>query len=180
MNIDATVLWRTAPTTPLAVAMLALVSALGGALVGAEREKKEKPAGLRTLTLVSLGAAVFTMLSVALAGPHGDPARIAAQVVTGIGFLGAGAILRGSLGVMGLTTAATIWVVAAAGMVIGAGYWLAGLAVDGLALVVLTVAAAWEQRYLGPCRFRTVELVFDPHGGKATVKIGRASCRERV
>ena len=101
------------PWLAVALAMVAMVS---GAIVGIEREKKEKAAGLRTLTLVCVGSAVFTMISIGLGASHGDPGRIAAQVVTGIGFLGAGAILRGERGVQGLTTAATIWAAAATGI----------------------------------------------------------------
>ncbi len=117
---------------------LALVSLVCGALVGAEREKKHKPAGLRAMTLVSLGSAVFTMVSFAAAGEQGDRGRIAAQIVTGIGFLGAGAIVQGPLGIAGLTTAATIWAVAAMGMVIGAGYPVGGLILSVVILAVHT------------------------------------------
>src|SRR5438309_1976029 len=93
--------WREALAQPWANLSLAIVAVLCGSVVGAEREKKEKPAGFRTLTLVSLGSAIFTMLSFAVAREKGDPGRIAAQIVTGIGFLGGGAILRGGGGVTG-------------------------------------------------------------------------------
>ena len=82
--------WHQLLPTPWANIALCLVATACGIVVGAEREKKEKAAGLRTMTLVSLGAAIFTMISVAVAGSQGDPGRIAAQIVTGIGFLGAG------------------------------------------------------------------------------------------
>jgi putative Mg2+ transporter-C (MgtC) family protein len=122
---------------------LAVAAALGGA-VGLEREFREREAGFRTHTLVSLGAALFT-----IAGAYGfrdfhnsfDPTRIAAQIVTGIGFLGAGAIIRQGLSVRGLTTAATLWVVAAIGLTAGAGY---SASVITTAFVLLS---------LGPLRF---------------------------
>jgi len=109
------------------------------------------------------------MVSVGMAG--GDPGRIAAQVVTGIGFLGAGAILRGPQGLTGITTAATIWAVAAGGMMVGVGYAGAGMALSIGVLAILSVAAAIESRYLGPCRFEGVEVVFAPDGGKTEVRI---------
>jgi putative Mg2+ transporter-C (MgtC) family protein len=109
--------------------------ALGlGAAIGLEREYHGHPAGVRTLAMVSIGSCIFTELGVALAGPRVDTTRIAAQVVTGIGFLGAGAILREGGGIKGLTTAATVWVVAAIGM--AAGFRLFILAALGSFLVV--------------------------------------------
>ncbi len=124
---------------------LALAAALGGA-IGLERELDEKAAGLRTHMLVSLGAALFTMV-----GAYGfhdflvnggavvraDPGRIAAQVVTGIGFLGAGVIFRQGFTIRGLTTAASLWVVAAIGMAAGAGYWAGAVLATGVGLVSL-------------------------------------------
>lgn len=154
---------------PYANCVLALVAIVCGGIVGAEREKKEKPAGLRTLTLVSLGSAVFTMVSISF--NRGDPGRIASQIVPGIGFLGAGAILRGSLGVTGMTTAATIWIMAATGMVVGAGYAVGGLALSALILTVLTFISSAEKKFLGGCEWSSVTVRFDPTGGKALVKI---------
>lgn len=151
--------------------LLVLVAVLCGLVVGAERERKDKPAGLRTMALVSLGSAVFTMLSLAIPGEHGDRARIAAQIVVGIGFLGAGTILRGPAGVTGLTTAATIWAVAAAGTLVGAGYGAAGLALSLLIVSILIGVSRIEARYLGPCRYVTTEIVFDPDGGKTALRI---------
>ena len=124
---------------------IALAAALGGA-IGLERELREREAGLRTHMLVSVGAALFTMVS-AYAwtdwtfsqrdGLVFDPTRIAAQVVTGIGFLGAGAIIRQGLSVRGLTTAATLWVVAAIGMAAGVGYYEAAFVTTALVLLSL-------------------------------------------
>jgi putative Mg2+ transporter-C (MgtC) family protein len=124
---------------------LVLAAALGGA-VGLERELREREAGLRTHLLVSVGAAVFTLVSAygfadfrygVRTGIQLDPTRIAAQIVTGIGFLGAGAIIRQGLSVRGLTTAATLWVVAAIGMASGAGYY--SVAVIGTGLVLFSL-----------------------------------------
>ena len=113
--------WHQSLEAPWSNIAMAPVAVACGAVVGVERERKAKGAGLRTMMLVSFGAALFTMVSLGLAGSHSDRSRIAAQIVTGVGFLGAGAILRGPTGVQGLTTAASIWVVAATGMVCGAG-----------------------------------------------------------
>ena len=105
------------------VLMLRLVVALVlGAVVGWERELQRMPAGFRTHALVALGSAIFTVISAyAFTGPGSDPTRIAAQVVTGIGFLGGGAIIHYGGTVRGLTTAASLWAVAAVGMAAGAG-----------------------------------------------------------
>jgi putative Mg2+ transporter-C (MgtC) family protein len=137
------------------VGRLAIAAALGAA-VGIERELREREAGIRTHLLVSLGACLFTI--VGAYGFHNfsnvDPTRIAAQVVTGIGFLGAGAIIREGISVRGLTTAASLWVVAAIGMAAGAGYYWP--AVAGTALTVL---ALWPLRALA---YRTIERLRPP------------------
>ena len=117
-------------------AQLALAAVLGGAL-GLERELKGKPAGLRTNTLICMGATLFTILSSRLAPPGGDSGRVAAQVVTGIGFLGAGTIIHASGTVTGLTSAATIWLAAAVGMAVGCRAYLVALGTTALAMVVL-------------------------------------------
>ncbi|HSL21200.1 MAG TPA: MgtC/SapB family protein [Vicinamibacterales bacterium] len=115
-----------------------LLAAGLGALVGLEREWSQKSAGLRTNTLIALGAGMFTMMSVALAaGPQADPTRIASQIVTGVGFLGGGAILRTGMSVRGLTTAATIWVNAAVGVAAGAGEYRIAALGTLTALIVL-------------------------------------------
>ncbi|HEU0303326.1 MAG TPA: MgtC/SapB family protein, partial [Gaiellaceae bacterium] len=113
---------------------LTAAAALGG-VIGIERELREREAGFRTHLLVSVGAALFTLVSAYAWSDFTfsqedsvtfDPTRIAAQIVTGIGFIGAGAIIRQGLSVRGLTTAATLWMVAAIGMACGAGfYWAA-------------------------------------------------------
>ncbi|MGZ3651932.1 MAG: MgtC/SapB family protein [Bdellovibrionota bacterium] len=110
----------------LSIGFKVALSILCGGAIGLERELKHKPAGLRTNILICLGSALFTLLSVMMAssapGEPGDPTRVAAQIVSGIGFLGGGMILQSGGSVSGLTSAATVWVVAAIGMCIGLGY----------------------------------------------------------
>ena len=117
-----------------------VAAGLGGA-VGLERELREREAGFRTHLLVSVGSCLFTLVSAygfsEFRGASVDPTRIAAQIVTGIGFLGAGAIIRQGLAVRGLTTAATLWVVAAIGLTTGAGYYSAAVITTLIALVSL-------------------------------------------
>ncbi len=108
-----------------------------GAAIGAEREFSGKAAGLRTNVLICLGAAVFTIISKRMAGEADSLTRIAAQVVTGVGFLGAGAIIQDRGGVHGLTTAATIWFVASLGMACGAEMYELALILTLLAIFVL-------------------------------------------
>ena len=110
---------------------------VAGAAVGLEREFRDKPAGLRTLVLISTGACIFSMVSMLVAGTTVDQGRIAAQIVTGVGFLGAGSILRSTKSVYGLTTASTIWIVAALGMACGFGHLLIALVGTLATLVVL-------------------------------------------
>lgn len=148
-----------------------MTAVICGAVVGAEREKREKPAGLRTLVLVCLGSAAFTMASYAFVTTTGDSGRVAAQIVTGIGFLGAGAILHGSGIIRGMTTAATIWATAATGMIVGIGYVGAALGLSLLVRLVLTAALALETRAMGSERESRIELVFEPNGGKTRIQI---------
>ncbi len=115
-----------------------LIAALWGAIVGAERQYRGKSAGFRTLTMISLGACFFTMMSVWIADPVNRD-RVASNIVTGIGFLGAGVIFRGENRINGITTAATIWVVAAVGMGIGAGYYFASACTSVLIFFILAV-----------------------------------------
>jgi putative Mg2+ transporter-C (MgtC) family protein len=112
-------------------------------LIGAEREYRSKSAGFRTLTLICLGATLFTMLS-ELIGTHGAPERIASNVVVGIGFVGAGVIFKGDTKVSGITTAAMIWVTAALGMGIGAGFEVLSLIACLLVLTVLFIFSLLE------------------------------------
>ena len=114
-----------------------------GAAIGLERELSGKAAGLRTNVLICLGAAVFTIISKRMVvGTDGSIVRIAAQIVTGVGFLGAGAVIQDRRGVHGLTTAATIWLVASIGMACGAGFYKLACISTLLAVIVL-VAVLW-------------------------------------
>jgi uncharacterized membrane protein YhiD involved in acid resistance len=133
-----------------------LLAALLGGAIGFEREIAGKPAGLRTNILICVGAALFTHLSITIAQigftpdgrPYGDTTRIAAQIVSGIGFLGAGAILHAHGAIVGLTTAATIWVVAAIGAAVGAGAYVEGIGTSALILLVLVGLRPVERRLL--------------------------------
>ena len=117
-----------------------LLAALLGGMLGFERELRQKSAGLRTNILIAVGAALFTLMSYEMAeGPGSDPSRIAAQIVTGIGFLGAGAIMRTDSGVQGLTTAATVWVNAAVGVAAGGGEYRLAFIGTGVTLAALLV-----------------------------------------
>jgi putative Mg2+ transporter-C (MgtC) family protein len=119
-----------------------LIALLVGGVVGLEREFKGKPAGIRTNILMCVGSCLFMIISIEVARTASrvaDPGRIAAQVVTGVGFLCAGTIMRSRFTVSGLTTAATIWVLSALGVAIGAGYILLGVA--GAAVITLTLIA---------------------------------------
>ena len=126
------------------------LSALLGAVLGFEREWRQKYAGLRTNILIALGSTLFTLMSIDLAGAGGgDSTRIAAQIVTGIGFLGAGAIIQTGAGVRGLTTAAMIWVNAAIGVAVGGGEYHLALIATGVTLLVLVLlnpVEAWIDR----------------------------------
>ena len=137
-----------------------------GGVVGLERELSGKPAGLRTNILICLGATIITDLSVVIAQsvPHNeaDPGRLAAQIVTGIGFLGAGTIIQTRGAIHGLTSAATIWVVAAIGMLLGAGSFLAAAGTTLLVMMVLSVLGRFEDYVLSRRRVRgTIRLAMD-------------------
>jgi putative Mg2+ transporter-C (MgtC) family protein len=124
------------PTEIEQLARLALAAVLGG-MVGAERELSDQPAGLRTHVLLSVGACLFTLVSAYGFGGNADPSRLAAQIVTGIGFLGGGAILRHGFTIRGLTTAASIWSTCALGVAVGAGSYV--IAVGAAVLVLGTL-----------------------------------------
>lgn len=119
------------------VLRLLLATALG-AVIGYQRERAGKEAGLRTIVLICVGAALFTMTSIYAFGAEADPSRVAAGIVAGVGFLGAGAIIRRGEGIVaGLTTAATIWAVAGIGMAAGAGFYL--IAAVAAAIILITL-----------------------------------------
>ena len=137
-----------------------------GAIIGVERGKRQKRAGLRTMMLICLGASIFSQASLLVAGNRADPGRIAAQVVTGIGFLGAGAIIHSRGAVTGFTTAAAIWVVAAIGVVLGSGYAAAGVFFTLLVVGTLAAERTIESVLCGRCRWATMRIDFDPTDGR--------------
>jgi putative Mg2+ transporter-C (MgtC) family protein len=120
-----------------------LLAILVGGAIGAEREYRSKSAGFRTLTLICIGSALFTIFSEIIGGGN-NPDRIASNIATGIGFVGAGVIFKGDFGVNGITTAAMIWVTAALGMGIGAGYELTSIIGCGMILVMLFIFGLME------------------------------------
>lgn len=160
------------------VAQLLLAAALGAA-IGFEREIHDHPAGMRTHLLVSVGSATFTILSiVAFQAPGADPARVAAQIVSGIGFLGAGAILKEGASIRGLTTAASLWAVAGVGMAAGAGAWGVAIAVTIIVLVSLWPLNVLTDRFVGRDQDAVLlRLGADDAGalGRVVTVIGRAN-----
>lgn len=130
------------------------IAALLGMLVGFERERQNQPAGLRTHTILAIGSCLAMTISINLAfqftwqGYSGDPARLAAQVVSGIGFLGAGAILRYGTNVKGLTTATSLWTIAIVGLAVGAGHYFAGLATTAMLLIILVLLNVLEKKLI--------------------------------
>lgn len=128
------------------VLRLLMAAALGGA-IGFEREVRQKDAGLRTNILIAVGAALFTLMSIEMSEgrENADATRIAAQIVTGIGFLGAGAIMRTRGGVQGLTTAATVWVNAAVGVAAGGGRFHLAVIATAVTLSVLLLLSPLEK-----------------------------------
>ena len=148
-----------------------LVGAVLGAAVGIERERHDQPAGLRTHMILVIGATLAMVLSVNLGylyareGTPSDPARLAAQVISGIGFLGAGAILRFGYNVKGLTTATSLWTMAIVGMTVGAGYYLIGVVATVLMLVVLSLLSFVENRFVRTSVSRYIQVEVDYHKG---------------
>jgi len=140
-----------------------LVSFFIGMLIGIERETHDQPAGLRTHILISIGATVVMLISIFIPQTftnlqNGDPGRIAAQVVSGIGFLGAGAILKYGADVKGLTTAASIWAMAALGLAVGAGMYIIGFIGAAVILFALTIMNLFEKRVFKERTVRKIEL----------------------
>src|SRR5919197_805784 len=134
------------PSIPLKL----LLAALLGGIIGIEREIRDKPAGLRTNILICVGSTLFMSISTKAAQMlGGDPTRIAAQIISGIGFLGAGAVLHSHGFVMGLTTAATIWVVAVVGMALGSGMYLVAVFATAMSLITLYLLSFVEDKIQG-------------------------------
>lgn len=128
-----------------------LISAVAGGLVGWDRERRLQPAGLRTHILICMGATLVMLVSIYIPQTfmdfkNGDPGRIAAQAVTGIGFLGAGAIIKFGVNIKGLTTAASIWITAALGLALGCGLYIVSLVTVGMILFVLWALDNFEKR----------------------------------
>jgi putative Mg2+ transporter-C (MgtC) family protein len=140
------------PTADFALRLL--IALLLGASIGFERQWRQKSAGLRTNTLVSLGSAAYILLSLSITGKGGDPTRIASQIVTGIGFLGAGVIMKDGVSVQGLNTAATIWCSAAVGALVGVGMFAEA--------VLTTVAIMLTHLLFRPLGVRLSKLPFFP------------------
>jgi putative Mg2+ transporter-C (MgtC) family protein len=148
-----------------------LVGAALGAAVGLERERNDQPAGLRTHMILVIGATLAMVVSVNLGylyareGTPSDPARLAAQVISGIGFLGAGAILRYGFTVKGLTTATSLWTMAIVGLTVGAGYYLIGVVATALMLFVLALLNVLENRFVRTAVTRFIQIEADYHKG---------------
>ena len=177
------------------IVRLVLAAFLGG-LIGLEREMKRKPAGLRTNMFICFGSAMFTLMSVELAGEFtGDHTRIAAQIIPGIGFIGAGSILHSRGSVTGLTTAATLFVVASVGMAVGGGLYLTGVFATLVILVALSLLGWMEARF----SLKPLAMIYQVFGENAedllsgvnqvldeerhtmeTVQVGRSNAHVRV
>ena len=135
-----------------------LVAATAGGLVGIEREYRDKSAGFRTMILIAVGSCLFTQMSFILGAPEDESTRIAASIVTGIGFLGAGVIIKDGSHIKGITTAAAIWVVASLGMAAAIGQFILVAAVTLVILLVLFALPPFE-RWIGKLyEFRTIDL----------------------
>jgi len=145
--------------------MRLLFSLIAGALIGFERSKKREYAGLRTHILICLGSTLLMLLSIwvpqeYMDAKNGDPGRIAAQVVSGIGFLGAGSIIRLGNTIKGLTTAASLWFVAALGLAVGAGMYLPCLVALGISLFALIVLDPVERHFFPAERFKHLVITY--------------------
>ncbi|HYG03641.1 MAG TPA: MgtC/SapB family protein [Chryseosolibacter sp.] len=137
-----------------------VASLITGLIIGAEREYRNKSAGLRTIILISLGSTIFTIISIASAHPT-EIGRIASNIVTGIGFLGAGAIMRDGFTISGLTTASTIWVTAALGMAIGVGEFEMTLMALVLVMTVLVIFSYFQKALDRVHKEMQLTIVFD-------------------
>jgi putative Mg2+ transporter-C (MgtC) family protein len=146
------------------------VACILGGLIGLERESLERPAGLRTHILVCVGSTLMMLVSIygfaGLDAAPKDPGRIAAQVVSGIGFLGAGTILREGLTVKGLTTAASLWVVAGIGLAIGCGQFFAGFASTALVFLTLVLFGQLERRHWSTKYCERIKIVIRDEPGQ--------------
>jgi putative Mg2+ transporter-C (MgtC) family protein len=155
--------------TEIDIAIRLCLAFAAGGVIGLERSSRRQVAGLRTHILITVGAACLMLLSIWLPQEffdlkNGDPGRIAAQVVSGMGFLGAGAIIRLGNDVKGLTTAASLWLVAAIGLTIGAGMYIAALTTEALALVALIALNKAERKIFPDVRKKVLEVYYSHSG----------------
>lgn len=144
-------------TNNLELILKLVIAAIIGGFIGIEREFSNRPAGLRTHILVTVGSALMTLVSMDAFAGIGDPSRIAAQIVTGIGFLGAGTIIKTGNSITGLTTAASLWVSAGIGIAIGSGYYLGALITAGIVLLTLVNIGSFEKN-LAMRTYSTIEI----------------------
>lgn len=176
MNTQLDMLFHPANWTTLQLfeffGLKALLAVFCGGVVGLERELKGKVAGIKTNVLICLGSTILTAASVLISLEHasrgyvGDPARIAAQIIPGIGFLGGGAIIQARGTVLGLTTAATIWCVAAIGVLLGMGYHDLGAALSIFTITILISVSFFEDKVIGRSVTFATELLIDDHDGE--------------
>ena len=164
--------WFNFIPAPLAHFVLAVVALSCALVIGFERFRKEKPVGFRTLGLVSFGAAVFVMAGMGVS-PDGraEAGRVIGQIASGVGFLGAGVILRGQYGITGLTSAATIWAMAAVGCVAGAGFGGGAIAASGMMWLLLTIVSRLEGRFLNKQECATAIVRFQAKGGRTALRL---------
>ena len=156
----------TMEVTPLSASLKLLISFVLGAIIGAERQTRRQSAGIRTFSLICIGSTAAMLLSIWIPQSYpdflnGDPGRIAAQILTGIGFLGAGAIIQSRGSILGLTTASTIWVVAIMGMAVGAGMYLPAIVLTFLSLFVLFALDRFEKRKSLTGQIKQLIVYFD-------------------
>lgn len=166
------------------VAIRLILACLLGGLIGLERESVSRPAGLRTYTLVCMGSALAMIVSQEMYYQYhntisADPGRIAAQVVSGIGFLGAGTIMREGANITGLTTAAGLWVVSCVGLAVGAGLYLAAVTTTGLTLLVLVYLFKVEEKFTGTREFKHFRVIVEDRPGQIG-RVGTALGEEGV
>ena len=152
------------------IALKLILAAILGGIIGIEREIRDKPAGLRTNILICVGSTLFMSISTKVAEMlGGDPTRIAAQIISGIGFLGAGAVLHSHGFVLGLTTAATIWVVAGVGMALGSGMYVVAVFATGMSLVTLYFLSFIEDKIQGRKSYSYSLVVTDLNQALASI-----------
>jgi putative Mg2+ transporter-C (MgtC) family protein len=152
------------------IALKLVLAVILGGIIGIEREIRDKPAGLRTNIMICIGSTLFMSISTKVALMlGGDPTRIAAQIITGIGFLGAGAVLHSHGFVLGLTTAATIWVVAGVGMALGSGMYTVAVFTTGMSLITLYFLSFIEDKIQGRRSYSYALVVTDLNQALASI-----------